>query len=704
MFRALLTAVFCLISISFSIAQDYQAIDSLKDELALKTGETRTKILFSLAWEYRKSLPDSTLYYCREILHTISDQERDLNYAKVMNFMGVAYHYKGDDIEAYNYYVKALDAANNVGDSIQVGHALNNLGRFFLLQGDHVKSYENYSKAIEIFEQQGDKSSMSYGYKSLAELYMTQNNYEKALQMTQKTLDLRKEVGNVSGQISVLIEMAEIHLDMNDFSAGINYYEQAMLLASESQDLALMANIYLGIANAYCIQDIYDVALDEANKAEEISDKIGNQELQSRVNMMKGKLLFRLNRYAEAETYLNQMMRDLQRSGDLSVELEGSYYLALLYKSTGRYEQAFDKFQRHHELMSTLENAENARQIERLEARLEIESKVQENQLLQAQKAAAEANEDRLRLQNVLLTVGILAAIVIMAILYFMNKKRMETNRKLVIKNNFIATQREEIRNQNEQIALQNEKLRQRNEKLKSLNNEKDTLMNILAHDLKAPFNRVKGLLQLMEFTSLDAEQSKYVEMLNVASESGLNLIRDLLEVSAFSGEERKPVLTELSLASQLREKKESFRTEADSKHIDLKINLDNDIQIPADPSYLSRILDNLISNAIKFSEPDKEVILSGGKKNDVPYVSVKDFGPGFSEEDRRNLYHKFARLSAQPTAGESSNGLGLAIVKLLVDRLEAEIELVSEPGKGSEFIIRFPAHYSQEKMLKSRT
>jgi len=70
----------------------------------------------------------------------------------------------------------------------------------------------------------------------------------------------------------------------------------------------------------------------------------------------------------------------------------------------------------------------------------------------------------------------------------------------------------------------------------------------------------------------------------------------------------------------------------------------------------------------------------------------VRDYGPGFSEEDRKYMYQKFRKLSARPTSGESSNGLGLAIVKILCDRLKATIDLDTAPGKGSRFIIKFPA------------
>jgi signal transduction histidine kinase len=109
------------------------------------------------------------------------------------------------------------------------------------------------------------------------------------------------------------------------------------------------------------------------------------------------------------------------------------------------------------------------------------------------------------------------------------------------------------------------------------------------------------------------------------------------------------------------------------------------------DADYLGRIVDNLITNAIKFSNRNSTVEVAAGKSNGHIWISVKDQGQGFSEKDKMDLFQKFKKLSSQPTGGETSNGLGLAIVKTLVDRLKGSIELISEKGKGSEFIVRLP-------------
>ena len=115
-------------------------------------------------------------------------------------------------------------------------------------------------------------------------------------------------------------------------------------------------------------------------------------------------------------------------------------------------------------------------------------------------------------------------------------------------------------------------------------------------------------------------------------------------------------------------------------------------INMNTDKSYLSRILDNLISNAIKFSPHGTSMKVEASLENGGIRFSVRDQGPGFSEADKKDLFKKFKKLSARPTGGESSNGLGLAIVKILVDRLGGKIQLNSAQGQGSEFIITIPS------------
>jgi signal transduction histidine kinase len=112
---------------------------------------------------------------------------------------------------------------------------------------------------------------------------------------------------------------------------------------------------------------------------------------------------------------------------------------------------------------------------------------------------------------------------------------------------------------------------------------------------------------------------------------------------------------------------------------------------LPLDSSRITQVIDNLISNAIKYSPPETQVDISIENKDGYAWVNVQDKGPGLTEEDQKKLFQEFQNLSTKPTGGESSTGLGLAIVKKMVEAHEGQLKVESSPGKGSTFSFGIP-------------
>jgi two-component system, sensor histidine kinase and response regulator len=112
---------------------------------------------------------------------------------------------------------------------------------------------------------------------------------------------------------------------------------------------------------------------------------------------------------------------------------------------------------------------------------------------------------------------------------------------------------------------------------------------------------------------------------------------------------------------------------------------------ICADPAALDQVLDNLISNAIKFSPPNKRISITMQQNRAHVECLIQDEGPGFTEADRARMFHRYARLSARPTGGEPSTGLGLSIAKKLVQAMSGELICQSSPGQGATFILSLP-------------
>jgi ligand-binding sensor domain-containing protein/signal transduction histidine kinase len=244
------------------------------------------------------------------------------------------------------------------------------------------------------------------------------------------------------------------------------------------------------------------------------------------------------------------------------------------------------------------------------------------------------------------------------------------------------------------QLSEQQEVLRSQNDQLIELNEEKDGILGIVAHDLRSPLSQIKGLTQLVEMTGeLEDEQKEYFQKINVSLDKGNQLISDLLDVSNFqhNSSTAKLTLEEVDVANLIDELHENSRKNAALKKQQLTFESDASAPLKTDKFLLWRVLENLISNAIKYSPEGKPIVVTAKQHNEQTEFVIKDEGLGFSEDDKKKMFGKFQKLSAQPTGGEISTGLGLSIVKMIVEKLGGTIEVESEQHVGSEFIVTLP-------------
>jgi signal transduction histidine kinase len=247
------------------------------------------------------------------------------------------------------------------------------------------------------------------------------------------------------------------------------------------------------------------------------------------------------------------------------------------------------------------------------------------------------------------------------------------------------------LRKQNETLKtavdLRTKELEYKNKDLVVAMQEKDSLLNIVAHDLKSPLNQTKALGNLLLHHTRDEKAMKeMLKRIEQAADHGIRLIEELITISKLEQQNDEVKLERINLSDLLKPMVSNFEIIAAQKRVKINAVIEESIYIKSYPVYLIRIVENLLSNAIKFSSANSKIDFIV----DDCSIVIRDYGPGFSNDDLEKVFGKFQRLSARPTAGESSTGLGLYIVKLLTDKLNIRVELRSEPGRGSSFILRF--------------
>jgi signal transduction histidine kinase len=277
--------------------------------------------------------------------------------------------------------------------------------------------------------------------------------------------------------------------------------------------------------------------------------------------------------------------------------------------------------------------------------------------------------------------LGVLLLVAFGVILFRLSRRLNVALRDLLQQKEMIESQKAEIEQRNVELSAKNRELEQ-------LNLEKDGLMGIVAHDLKAPLVRSSGLLQMLrELGDLNPKQEKVVGMIETVNRDAEELVRTLLDLKALENLTEPPLQGRFDLVALLAASVEGFRDSATKKSITLHFDPPaQEIEVLSNSSYLGRIVDNLVSNAIKFSPIGRNVFVGVSREADTVAIMVRDEGPGISPEEQEKMFNKFQRLSARPTGGESSTGLGLAITKALVEKLNARITLQSELGAGAEF------------------
>ncbi len=234
--------------------------------------------------------------------------------------------------------------------------------------------------------------------------------------------------------------------------------------------------------------------------------------------------------------------------------------------------------------------------------------------------------------------------------------------------------------------------LKRARDDLQLLIEERNRLMAVLAHDIRNPLSAIQMSAHLLE----NKVQNEHGTELFRTIRNSADVINQLIETHLTESAEARRLghieLRPVNLDEPIGEAFQTHLMRAERKQIllDLDSTVDDACCVHADPLALRQVLENLVSNAIKFSPPGSTVVVRISDADEsIVEIAVDDDGPGLNEEDHRKLWMPYARLSANPTAGEPSTGLGLSIVKDLVDRMDGEIECHSTPGKGASFRIR---------------
>lgn len=254
---------------------------------------------------------------------------------------------------------------------------------------------------------------------------------------------------------------------------------------------------------------------------------------------------------------------------------------------------------------------------------------------------------------------------------------------------------RRELLTANNELHDMARELQKRNAQLEEMNKLKNQFLGIAAHDLRNPISVILSFSELMlhdDVESLTDAQREMVDSVYESSVFMLKLLNNLLDISAIEAGKLTLDMLPTDIAVLLRKNLQRNRILAERKGIAIRDEIDADLPMLAlDAGKFEQVLNNLITNAVKFSERGTTVTVRCERSDHEVVLSVRDQGQGIPAEELDRLFKPFSRTSVRATAGESSTGLGLAIVKRIIDGHAARVRVDSVVGQGTVFSISLP-------------
>lgn len=554
----------------------------------------------------------------------------------------------------------------STNDATDLPTAINlELAELYLKIGSTDKSLYHGFLALESSESLANDSLILESHIVIGETYRRIGKYPTALVHLDEALRLAKrwpghEPKILNGRGIVLSQL-------NRFDDSKNSLLYGLELATTANDSVGMARILTNLGFIHNRAERYEIALKYYYMSLEIKEALHD----------KSSLAYTLNDMGEVYSMLGEFNRSVslsRRALDLATEAKAIYFmrdinktLATTYRKINRNDSALMFLSKYQELQDSIANEDRAREIARLERLQEIKDTQLQNSLLRAEnierKAAIEKRNALLYMSGLLLIVMLVSAI----ILYILDSKR----RRLVI-----------------EIEAKNLELETRNKALTKSLNEQESLFDIVAHDIRGPLANVTQLLALEE-DETDAEiRAEMRQRVNQSAKSALEFINDFDTILSFDRKLKLPPLSEFDIVQLLNHIIHDFKTEIDRKKLEIHFDRSIVLSIRSVKGYVKHILYNILSNAIKYSPQGGSIFISIIVQDSIR-ISIEDQGPGITSENLERIFERFFRGTTDESSnGYKSSGLGLAIVKLLVTRLEGEIKVRSELGKGSEFVV----------------
>lgn len=568
---------------------------------------------------------------------------------------------KADSMLIYSQQLTAFGLKEKYNNAISDGMRIK--GWYYEATGNYDSAIAMHLKNIDYAFGNVEKKKAVGLYSDMVNVYKLIKLFDKAKEFATKLMEGSRELKDTLRMSSGYMNMGICYRNLKQNDSAFYCYNEALKLKSLLKDSAGIANLRINLSSYYYhvgnFAKAYETIL--PNIAYHLSRGEKNDlwyDYSAAATALNG-----LKRFDEAKNYLEWGTTILDSTA--KTKLAETYRIySELYRLQGNYKLAFEYLNMASDTEIEFINEDNSRIIAETKEKFETEKKEQQNQLLSEQVAHQKLQKRSI----IILAIGAGLIALLVAIGLWQKQK---ANKSLQSKNEII----------NRQVS-----------KLHELNQEKNSLISIVSHDLANPFGVIRVWAQVLKQggSQLNAEEQEALQQIQSSAANGRQLIDNILDIEKAGTGNIEMKLEQVELKKLIGTVVQKMQPMANEKHQQIYF-AGEDISMLSDKNILSRICENLISNAVKYSPEGKVIAVSLKDENNNAVITVKDEGIGIAEDELPLLFTKYSRISSGTTGGEKSTGLGLSIVKRLVTELNGKTTAQSTLGKGSTFTVFIP-------------
>ena len=568
---------------------------------------------------------------------------------------------------SYNAYVSSLKSADKKAEA----YSLYLMGVCNELLSNYPDAMKYLSESIKISASISDKKKMADGLNTIGIMHDNLGNYSNALKTYFKCLKIYDEMDELRSKAIVLSNIGLVYTNISDYVNALKFYSGANEIAVKLNDKESLLVTYINIGLTYRLLKDYVNAQSHLMKALQIAREKGDK-LRESLSLME------LGDVHSALGNINAAYKCYEDGLELKYELNDRRGIASILGVMGQLQLSENKTEEAKKnLNSSLLIAEelgfkkSSYEIHRILS--EIYEKENNHKLAFKHYKSAHSKE-----------------------LEYLHEESESKAKNLAIQHEVEAAQKEaEIqRLRNVELAKAMEDVKKLNDSLKVLNDEKNEFMAIAVHDLKNPLQNILSTARVLKNTREPDTKTigDFTSNIIFQTDRMFNLIKKLLDNNAIEQGNIKIRKTTFLVSALCGAVIDQMRENAAKKNIYVYFE-DNSsgAALHTDYDILFQIMENLVSNALKFSPQFKNVYITCSNEEDKVVLEVIDEGPGFSDKDREKVFSKFARLSAKPTGEEHSTGLGLSIVRKLTELIGGSIHYENNNTIGAKFTLKIP-------------